>query len=262
MIFPISENDLFIPLLNSHILVSPPTVFSFYVVVGDGPVEQEDQQDENQNGFGKLLIKKQALPTLSQFLRGMPQQQSFFVPEASQYDQKLFRFQPAYQLNPAAFGPNQYTQSFQAAKIYQHPVITGVERQAPAAIMLDQYTPSYQTDKVNQQTQITGFQGQAPAASPRFIFLAEQNGHWTACKLLLGCVDIPFFGHGHNEHHGHQEHHGHKEHHGHDHKWASGHVKDKWTSGHVKNKWTDGYVKDKWTSQDVSNIQYIIGSYL
>ena len=60
MIFPISENDIFIPLLNSHILVSPPTVFSFYVVVGDGPVEQEDQQDENQNGFGKLLIKKQA----------------------------------------------------------------------------------------------------------------------------------------------------------------------------------------------------------
>ncbi|KAK2715065.1 hypothetical protein QYM36_009901 [Artemia franciscana] len=68
----------------------------------------------------------------------MPQQQSFFVPEASQYDQRLFRFQPAYQLNPAAFGPNQYTQSFQAAKIYQHPMITGVESQAPAAIMLDQ----------------------------------------------------------------------------------------------------------------------------
>ncbi|XP_065581409.1 uncharacterized protein LOC136040915 isoform X1 [Artemia franciscana] len=118
-------------------------------VVGDGPVEQEDQQDENQNGFGKLLIKKQALPTLSQFLRGMPQQQSFFVPEASQYDQRLFRFQPAYQLNPAAFGPNQYTQSFQAAKIYQHPMITGVESQAPAAIMLDQYTPSYQTDSLS-----------------------------------------------------------------------------------------------------------------
>ncbi|XP_065581416.1 uncharacterized protein LOC136040915 isoform X2 [Artemia franciscana] len=82
-------------------------------VVGDNPVEQEDQQGDYQTNFRRLLLQEQIRPALSQFFRGLPQRQNFITPQVSRYSQGFFRTQPAYLLSPTAFEQEQYYPSFQ-----------------------------------------------------------------------------------------------------------------------------------------------------